>query len=92
MGIKVTFLGDAPSTKDATPAPAILIPQVAVRDENGKKIVYLLKLDKTERRAVTLGGNRGNDTEVMAGVAVGDTVVVNGPADLHDGQNVQIKK
>jgi len=92
MGIKVTFLGDAPSTKDATPAPAILIPQVAVRDENGKKIVYLLKSDKTERRAVTLGGNRGNDTEVMAGVAVGDTVVVNGPADLHDGQNVQIKK
>jgi RND family efflux transporter MFP subunit len=92
MGIKVTFLGDAPSTKDATPAPAILIPQGAVRDDNGKKIVYLLKSDKTERRAVTLGGNRGNDTEVMAGVAVGDTVVVNGPADLHDGQNVQIKK
>jgi len=92
MGIKVTFLGDAPSTKDATPAPAILIPQGAVREDNGKKVVYLLKSDKTERRAVTLGGNRGNDTEVMAGVAVGDTVVVNGPADLHDGQNVQIKK
>jgi RND family efflux transporter MFP subunit len=92
MGIKVTFLGDAPSTKDATPAPAILIPQGAVREDNGKKVVYLLKSDKTERRAVTLGGNRGDDREVMAGVAVGDTVVVNGPADLHDGQNVQIKK
>jgi multidrug efflux pump subunit AcrA (membrane-fusion protein) len=92
MGIKVTFLGDAPSTKDATPAPAILIPQGAVREDNGKKVVYLLKSDKTERRAVTLGGNRGDDREVMAGVAVGDTVVVNGPADLHDGPNVQIKK
>ena len=92
MGIKVTFLGDAPSTRDATPAPAIIIPQSAVRDDHGKKIVYLLKADKTERRAVTLGGTRGSDTEVMAGVAIGDTVVVNGPADLHDGQSVQIKK
>ena len=54
--------------------------------------MFLVKDDKTERRAVTLGGNRGTDTEVMAGVAVGDAVVVNGPADLRDGESVQIKK
>ena len=93
MGIKVTFLGDEPSEKDAAAAsPAILIPQGAVRDDGGKKVVFLIKDDKTERRAVTLGGNRGTDTEVMAGLAVGDAVVVNGPADLRDGESVQIKK
>src|SRR6202043_2820784 len=82
MGIKVTFLGDEPSRKDATAAPSILIPQNAIHDDGGKKVVYLIKEDRAERRAVTLGGNRGSDTEVIAGVAAGDTVIVNGAADL----------
>ena len=92
MGIKVTFLGEEPSKKDEAAAPAIMVPQNAVRDEDGKKVVYLIKGDKAERRAVTLGGNRGSDTEVIAGIGVGDSVVVNGPTNLHDGQSVQIKK
>jgi RND family efflux transporter MFP subunit len=92
MGIKVTFLGDEPSKKEADGASATVIPQNAVRDENGKKTVYLVKGNKAERHAVTLGGSRGTDVEVIAGVTVGDTVVVTGPADLHDGESVQIKK
>jgi RND family efflux transporter MFP subunit len=92
MGIKVTFLGDEPSSKDVAAAPAILIPQNAVRDDNGKKVVFLVRDDRAERRAVTLGGSRGADTEIMAGLAAGDSVIVNGPASLHDGESVQIKK
>jgi RND family efflux transporter MFP subunit len=92
MGIKVTFLGDEPSKKDVAVPPATLIPQNAVREDAGKKVVYLVKENKAERRAVTLGGNRGTDAEVIAGVAVGDTVIVNGPANLHDGESVQVKK
>ncbi|MGB7150117.1 MAG: efflux RND transporter periplasmic adaptor subunit [Terriglobales bacterium] len=92
MGIKVTFLGDAPTSKEVAATPAILVPQTAVRDDDGKKVVFLVKDDKAERRAVTLGGNRGTDTEIMAGLAVGDAVVVNGPANLHDGEAVRIKK
>jgi RND family efflux transporter MFP subunit len=92
MGIKVTFLSDEPSKKNAAATPVILIPQNAVREDNGKKIVFLVKEDKAERRAVTVGGNRGSDTEVIAGLVAGDAVVVNGPANLHDGQSVQIKK
>ena len=94
MGIKVTFLGDerkqAPGTKAAVALP--LIPQNAVHDDNGKKIVFLVKEDHLERRAITLGGNRGSDAEVAAGLAIGDVVVVNGPPDLHDGQTVAIKR
>jgi HlyD family secretion protein len=94
MGIKVTFLGEErkeePGAKAAVAMP--LIPQSAVRDDGGKKVVFLVKDDRLERRAITLGGTRGSDTEVVAGLVVGDTVVVNGPADLHDGQTVAIKK
>lgn len=92
MGIKVTFLGDAKKVKPGAEAPAALVPNAAVRDDGNKKIVFLVKNDHLERRAVTLGGNRGSDSEVIAGLNVGDTVVVSGPADLRDGQAVQIKR
>ena len=93
MGIKVTFLGaETKKESGAAAAAVILIPQSAVRDENGKKVVFLVKGDKAERRAVTLGGSRGSDTEVIAGVSVGDTVVVKGPENLRDGQSVAVRK
>lgn len=91
MGIKVTFLGNEPAKKEGV-APAATVPAAALRDENGKKIVFLVKDDKLERRAVTVGNANGGDAEILAGLAAGDTVVVKGPADLHDGESVQIKK
>ena len=69
MGIKVTFLGAEQKEQTGSDAPPSLIPQSAVHDENGKKIVFLVKDDNLERRAVTLGGNRGSDSEVIAGVS-----------------------
>ena len=92
MGIKVTFLGAEQKKQPGSDTTSIMIPQSAIHDENGKKIVFLVKDDKTERRAVTLGGNRGSDTEVIAGVTAGDTLVVKGPGNLRDGQSVEIKR
>jgi len=92
MGIKVTFLGDAPKKAPGGEAAATLVPQSAIRDDGGKKIVFLVKDDRLERRAVTPGNARGSDTEILAGLTVGDTVVANGPPNLHDGQIIAIKK
>jgi len=91
MGIKVTFLGSEPDKLTGV-APAALIPSGAVRDESGRKIVFLVKDNQLERRAVSVGNARGGDAEIMAGLVAGDTVVVKGPADLHDGEAIQIKK
>jgi HlyD family secretion protein len=92
MGIKVTFLGAAQKEEAGAKSSAALIPQNAVRDDAGKKIVFLVKDDHLERRAITLGSTHGSDTEVVAGLAVGDTVIVNGSPDLRDGQAVAIKR
>jgi HlyD family secretion protein len=92
MGIKVTFLSAEQKKPAGADVASILIPQSAVHDENGRQIVFLVKGDKAERRAVTLGGSRGSDTEVIAGIGVGDTVVVKGPENLRDGQSVAIRK
>jgi RND family efflux transporter MFP subunit len=92
MGIKVSFLGNEPEQKSGTATPAALIPQDAVRDENGKKIVFTVKEGRLERRAVTVGGTRGSDAEIFAGISAGDTVVVKGPPNLRDGEAIDIKK
>lgn len=94
MGVKVTFLSDEETKKKgaAVPAVAALLPTDAVRDDNGKKVVFLVANDKLERRAVSVGNTQGGQTEILSGVTSGDTVVVKGPANLQDGQAVEIKK
>jgi RND family efflux transporter MFP subunit len=92
MGVKVAFLGDEPEHKTGAVSTTVSIPKDAVRDENGSKAVYLVKADHVERRAVKLGLVQGSDQQILAGLIAGDSVVVKGPADLHDGQAVEIKK
>ncbi len=92
MGIKVTFLGEEEKKKPGGPLPVAIVPQDAVRNDGGQKIVFLLKDDHVERRAVTVGSARGTSTEIMAGLVPGDTVVVKAPENLKDGQSVQVNK
>jgi HlyD family secretion protein len=89
MGIKVSFL--AGEQAGARPAARALIPGAAVRIVDGKSAVFVLKDGILERRAVSLGGERGADVEVTAGLAPGDKVVVGGPRNLRDGQRARTK-
>ncbi|HEX7288375.1 MAG TPA: efflux RND transporter periplasmic adaptor subunit, partial [Candidatus Angelobacter sp.] len=93
MGVKVAFLGDepAPAKGKASEAKAI-VAKAAVRTENGKPVVFLVKEKTLERRAVTLGAERGSDVEIMAGVAPGDMLVVRGAEGLREGQTVEVKQ
>jgi len=91
MGVKVAFLSDQPPKGKASEARAV-ISQGAVRSEDGKNIVFMVRDGKLERRSVSLGAQRGSDVEVMAGLSPGDILVVHGVETLHDGQAVEIKK
>lgn len=93
MGVKVTFLSEEKhEAKSRDAAVGALIPQSAVRDDAGRKIVFVVKENHAERRAVTVGNTRGADMEIMGGLAPGDTVIVKGPPDIHDGQSVAVRK
>ena len=92
MGVKVTFLGDEPKKQVGSIEPVASIPSGALRDENGSKIVFLVKDNKLERRAVKPGNTRGSDVEIFAGLIPGDMVVTKGPPDLRDGETIQLKK
>lgn len=93
MGVKVAFLSEDPALANKKTSEArALVPRSAIRTEDGKSVVFLVKDQKVERRAVSLGGQRGDDVEIMAGLASGDSVVVRGPESLRDGQSVQVKQ
>jgi RND family efflux transporter MFP subunit len=91
MGVKVTFLREA--EESATPAaqPVTLLPQAAVRTENGQSYVFVVKQDTVERRAVRTGGTDGDRLEVLAGLAAGDRVVLSPPQELADGARIVTK-
>jgi RND family efflux transporter MFP subunit len=91
MGVKVSFLAQEPE-QAAKASVGVVIPQNAVRDDGGQKIVFLVQGDHVERRAVKLGSNLGGTTQILAGLVAGDTVVVGGPAGLQDGEQVEIKR
>ncbi|HKS67635.1 MAG TPA: efflux RND transporter periplasmic adaptor subunit [Candidatus Acidoferrales bacterium] len=91
MGVKVTFLGEEDKQAEKTLA-GVTVPQKAVRDDGGQKIVFLVKDNRVERHAVRVGQNVGSDTQILAGLVPGDTVVVGGPSDLKDGQQVQVRR
>jgi multidrug efflux pump subunit AcrA (membrane-fusion protein) len=91
MGVKVTFLEG--NTRSAEKAEAVAtIPQAAVRSDNHSKYVFVVKDDRLERRAVSLGAIRGSDVDIVAGLQPDAVVVIKGPDSLQDGQAVQIKK
>lgn len=91
MGVKVTFLGDEPKGAQSG-APGLLIPQGAVRNDNGSSIVFVYRDGRVEQRAVRVSGTQGGDQEIIAGLSSGDQVVVNGLDGLHDGARVEVKR
>ncbi len=90
MGVKVTFLGDEPTA--APSSGRVLVPRTAIRDDGGKPTVFLYRDGRVERRVLGLGQARGNDQEVIAGLADGDQIVTTGAKDLRDGQRVSVKR
>ncbi len=97
MGVKVAFLeNEQPAAKDKSKdkgAQAVaFIPKAAVRSDSNASFVLLVRDGKVERRAVSLGMDRGTDVAILAGVAPGDSLVVKGPESLHDGDKIEIRQ
>jgi RND family efflux transporter MFP subunit len=91
MGVKVAFLGAAVPAGPAPARPRILVPRAAVRSDQGQAIVFVVLDDRVERRAVRVGDPKGDQVEVLSGLAAGDRVVVDGPPELADGRKVTVR-
>jgi hypothetical protein len=91
MGVKVSFLSEAPEpvSASAPQRPRLVVPKSAVRTAGGTQVVFVVRGDRVERRAVKVGLADGDQVEVESGLSPGDRVVTDVPATLIDGARIK---
>lgn len=91
MGVKVAFQEAESSTMADEQPGGVLVPQAAVRRIEGRDYVFVVAEGKADRRAVATGDSRGGNVLVKSGLAPGESVVIEGPAEMTAGVAVQEK-
>jgi RND family efflux transporter MFP subunit len=86
MGIKVAFQSDEVEQASGS---AVRIPEKAIKRDDGRDVVFVVQGDRVERRAVSVGLSEDEEALVLSGITPGERVVVEGPADLADGDRVE---
>ncbi len=90
MGVKVAFQSD--EKPDANSSNTTLaVSREAVQNDAGRDVVWVVRDGRVERRAVTVAGSSGGDVTLAAGLAQGETVVLNPPSTLTDGAAVTVE-
>jgi RND family efflux transporter MFP subunit len=91
MGVRVAFLPEDKGEAAATAATqGVLVPAEAIKDENGTKVVFVIRDETVERRAVGVGPARGGQVQVVAGLSTGERVALGDLAQLKDGARIEI--
>jgi RND family efflux transporter MFP subunit len=93
MGVRVSFLADAaaaPAGKAA--APGVILPANAVQASGLTGVIFVVRDDAVERRAVRLGGTSGDGIVVLSGLNAGDRVAVGDFSQLKDGAKIRVEQ
>ena len=89
MGVKVAFIDSGGITAQQH---AVAVPKTAIRHDGDQDIVFVIDSgDRAERRAVKVVSTDSDDAKLASGVMDGERVVVEGPAELKDGQKVKVQ-
>jgi RND family efflux transporter MFP subunit len=92
MGIKVAFLDETEQGDQVANRTIVTVPRAAVRRQGNRDVVYVVRGERIERRAVSLGGAPADDpVEIVSGLAAGEQVVTDGPSELADGDPVRVR-
>ena len=93
MGAKVEFLDEAaPAAAPGAPVARsrITVPAAAVRSEEGRAVVWLVRGGRLTRRDVDAGPVSGNLREIRAGLSGGELLLVGGVETPREGQRVRV--
>jgi len=91
MGVKVSFLREEEPKQTAAPPAGVSVPKAAVKSVDGRTVVFVVRDDRVERRAIRAGRENGDQVEVLSGLSAGERVVIEGPDTLKDGDRVRIQ-
>lgn len=87
MGVNVSFLEAARKQQDATP-PGVRVPAAAVTERDGAPAAFVVNAGKVEQRTLKAGATLTNDRQILGGLQAGETVVLDPPPTLKDGDAV----
>jgi len=91
MNSTVKFIADEPSQKsNDSRAAGVFVPSTAMRDRDGKKIVYIAHNGRVVARDVHVVSQRA-DGALVDGLVGGENVITSAPAALKDGDKIKIK-
>ena len=88
MNATVAFISDAQPSGALTAKQVIVVPEAAI--QNGQ--VFAIVNGHAVKRAVKTGGTSSKGTLIESGLIGGEELVLNPPADLKDGQKVEVKQ
>jgi len=88
MGVKVSFLEESGNTAAST-RPGVRIPASAVLRDADTRYVWRIRDDEVERVAISVGGERDGQIEVLSGIQAGDIVVARPVPGLSEGAQVK---
>src|SRR5271154_4712292 len=89
MNATVKFLADVKKLSNTQPAGAF-VPATALRDHDGKKVVFLAFDGKARMREVHVISQR-TDGFLVDGLVGGESVITKAPPDLKDGDKIKVK-
>lgn len=88
MGVKVSFID---ATAGTQPARTVEVPKAALRRDGEQDIVFVVNDAKAERRAVKVSSTEGEKVKLASGVSEGESVIVEAPPELKDGDRVTVQ-
>jgi RND family efflux transporter MFP subunit len=91
MGVRVAFHGDAATADPTRAASAVTVPSTAVQADGDTGVVFVIRDDIVERRAVRLGRREGDAWIVLSGLTPGARVAIGDFARLVDGARVRVE-
>lgn len=93
MGVKVAFRDVPRATSPAAPAQVagVVVPKAALRSQEGRDVVFVVRDGRAERRAVSVANAENTEVVIRAGITAGERVVIDAPAALADGVAVSEK-
>jgi membrane fusion protein (multidrug efflux system) len=69
---------------------AVLVPRIALVDDDERQSVFVVEEGEARRREVRVGYSRGENVEIVEGVAAGEAVVTIGQTGLAEGARVEV--
>lgn len=69
----------------------LAVPDEAVLEKNGQKVVYQAQGDKSVERKVKTGVSSGGKTEITDGLSGGEMIIVSGLTSMKDGLDIKVQ-